>query len=214
MPPLRIALVDDHPIVRAGFKQLLEMEPGWQVAAELGSARELAAWLLSGTCDVLVMDLSLPDGDGLVLIRHVLAQRPDLAIVVLSMHDGALYVQDALSAGARGYVTKRSGPDELVDAIRAIGRGERYLGNDVRAHGVDATGEGEERLPELTIREAQVFLLIARGHSVARVAATIGVSNKTAYAHRANIYAKLALQSDYQLRLLARRRGLVDHLPG
>ena len=187
MPPLRIALVDDHPIVRAGFKQLLEMEPGWQVAAELGSARELAAWLLSGTCDVLVMDLSLPDGDGLVLIRHVLAQRPDLAIVVLSMHDGALYVQDALSAGARGYV---------------------------RAHGVDAAGEGEERLPELTSREAQVFLLIARGHSVARVAATIGVSNKTAYAHRANIYAKLALQSDYQLRLLARRRGLVDHLPG
>ena len=214
MPPLRIALVDDHPIVRAGFKQLLEMEPGWQVAAELGSARELAAWLLSGTCDVLVMDLSLPDGDGLVLIRHVLAQRPDLAIVVLSMHDGALYVQDALSAGARGYVTKRSGPDELVDAIRAIGRGERYLGHDVRAHGIDAAGEGEERLPELTSREAQVFLLIARGHSVARVAATIGVSNKTAYAHRANIYAKLALQSDYQLRLLARRRGLVDHLPG
>jgi DNA-binding NarL/FixJ family response regulator len=214
MPPLRIALVDDHPIVRAGFKQLLEMEPGWQVAAELGSARELAAWLLSGTCDVLVMDLSLPDGDGLVLIRHVLAQRPDLAIVVLSMHDGALYVQDAMSAGARGYVTKRSGPDELVDAIRAIGRGERYLGHDVRAHGIDAAGEGEERLPELTGREAQVFLLIARGHSVARVAATIGVSNKTAYAHRANIYAKLALQSDYQLRLLARRRGLVDHLPG
>jgi len=214
MPPLRIALVDDHPIVRAGFKQLLEMEPGWQVAAELGSARELAAWLLSGTCDVLVMDLSLPDGDGLVLIRHVLAQRPDLAIVVLSMHDGALYVQDAMSAGARGYVTKRSGPDELVDAIRAIGRGERYLGHDVRAHGIDAAGEGEERLPELTSREAQVFLLIARGHSVARVAATIGVSNKTAYAHRANIYAKLALQSDYQLRLLARRRGLVDHLPG
>jgi DNA-binding NarL/FixJ family response regulator len=214
MPPLRIALVDDHPIVRAGFKQLLEMEPGWQVAAELGSARELAAWLLSGTCDVLVMDLSLPDGDGLVLIRHVLAQRPDMAIVVLSMHDGALYVQDAMSAGARGYVTKRSGPDELVDAIRAIGRGERYRGHDVRAHGIDAAGEGEERLPELTSREAQVFLLIARGHSVARVAATIGVSNKTAYAHRANIYAKLALQSDYQLRLLARRRGLVDHLPG
>ena len=190
------------------------MEPGWKVAAELGSARELAAWLLNGTCDVLVMDLSLPDGDGLVLVRHVLAQRPELAIVVLCMHDGALYVRDAMSAGARGYVTKRSGPDELVDAIRAIGRGERYLGHDVRAHGDDPGGEGEERLPELTSREAQVFLLIARGHSVARVAATIGVSNKTAYAHRANIYAKLALQSDYHLRSLARRRGLIDHLPG
>ena len=208
MPPLRIVLVDDHPIVRAGFRQLLEMEPGWHVTAELGSARDLGAWLLGGQCDVLVMDLSLPDGDGLVLLRHVLAQRPELAIVVLSMHDGALYVQDALSAGARGYVTKRAAPDELVDAIRAAGRGERFLGKDVRAHATDVADEAA-RLPELTSREAQVFLLIARGHSVARVAATIGISNKTAYAHRANIYAKLQLQSDYELRLLAKRRGLV-----
>jgi two-component system uhpT operon response regulator UhpA len=209
MPPLRIALVDDHPIVRAGFRQLLELEPGWEVTAELGSAREVAAWLLNANCDVLVMDLSLPDGDGLVLIRHVLAQRPKLAIVVLSMHDGALYVQDALSAGAKGYVTKRAAPDELVDAIRAAGRGERYLGQEVRAHGAEDALD-TDGLPELTAREAQVFLLIARGHSVARVAATIGISNKTAYAHRANIYAKLDVQSDYQLRVLAKRRGLVS----
>ena len=134
MPPLNIVLVDDHPIVRAGFKQLLELEPGWQVTAEVGGAQELAAWFLTSTCDVLVLDLSLPDGDGLVMIRHLLAQRPGLAIVVLTMHDGALYVQDALSAGARAYVTKRSGPDELVDAIRAVERGERYLGQDVRGH--------------------------------------------------------------------------------
>src|SRR4249919_2308499 len=188
MPPLRIVLVDDHPIVRAGFRQLLEMEPGWEVTHELGSAREVAAWLLTAACDVLVMDLSLPDGDGLVLIRHVLAQKPGIAIVVMSMHDGALYVQDALSAGARGYVTKRAAPNELVDAIRAIGRGERYLGQDVRAQAVEVGDEEERLLPELTSREAQVFLLLARGHSVARVAATIGISNKTAYAHRANIY--------------------------
>ena len=209
MPPLRIVLVDDHPIVRAGFRQLLEMEPGWHVTAELGSARDLGAWLLGGQCDVLVMDLSLPDGDGLVLLRHVLAQRPELAIVVLSMHDGALYVQDAMSAGARGYVTKRAAPDELVDAIRAAGAGERYLGQDVRAQAADAHDAAAE-LPELTSREAQVFLLLARGHSVARVAATIGISNKTAYAHRANIYAKLGLQSEYELRVLAARRGVLS----
>ncbi len=184
------------------------MEPGWEVTAELGSAREVAAWLLTANCDVLVMDLSLPDGDGLVLIRHVLAQRPKLSIVVLSMHDGALYVQDAMAAGARGYVTKRAAPDELVDAIRAAGRGERYLGKDVRAHDAE-DGNENALLPELTAREAQVFLLVARGHSVSRVAATMGISNKTAYAHRANIYAKLDVQSDYQLRQLARRRGLV-----
>lgn len=200
--------MDDHPIVRAGFRQLLELEPGWDVTAELGSGRELAAWLLTGNCDVMVMDLSLPDGDGLVLIRHVLAQRPNMAIVVLSMHDGALYVQDALSAGARAYVSKRSAPDELVDAIRAAGRGERYLGQDVRPQFEQAEGGEAAQLPELTAREAQVFLLLARGHSVARVAATIGISGKTAYAHRANIYAKLGLNSDYELRALARHRGV------
>jgi two-component system uhpT operon response regulator UhpA len=210
MSTLRIVLVDDHPIVRSGFRQLLELEPGWKVTAEVGSAQELAAWMLHSTCDVLVLDLSLPDGDGLVMLRHLLAQRPELAIVVLTMHDGALYVQDALAAGARGYVTKRSAPDELVDAIRAVGRGETYLGTDVRDYEAEEkVGVGNSALPELTAREAQVFLLLARGHSVARVAATIGINAKTAYAHRANIYLKLRLNSDHELRLLAMKRGLV-----
>jgi two-component system uhpT operon response regulator UhpA len=205
---LRIVLVDDHPIVRAGFKQLLGLEPGWSVVAEVGSARDLAAWLLNSHCDVLVLDLSLPDGDGLVMIRQLLAQRPEMAIVVLSMHDNDLYVQDALSAGARGYVTKRSAPDELVEAIRTVASGERYLASDLR---VRAEGEedAEGRLPELTSREAQVFLLLARGHSVSRVASTMGISNKTAYTHRSSVYTKLALASDYELRLLAKKRGLV-----
>ena len=209
MSTLRIVLVDDHPIVRSGFRQLLELEPGWKVIAEVGSAQELAAWMLHSTCDVLVLDLSLPDGDGLVMLRHLLAQRPELAIVVLTMHDGALYVQDAITAGARGFVTKSSAPDELVDAIRAVGRGETYLGSDVRDFDGDGVQEGHSDLPELTSREAQVFLLLARGHSVARVAATIGINAKTAYAHRTNIYTTLRLTSDYELRLLAMKRGLI-----
>jgi len=201
-------LADDHPIVRSGFRQLLELEPGWTVSAEVGSARELAAWLLTATCDVVVLDLSLPDGDGLVLMRQLLAQRPGMAIVVLTMHDGALYVQDALSAGAKGYVTKRSAPDELVQALRAVQQGETYVGQDVRAHARPDVPREESLLPELTPREAQVFLLLARGHSVARVASTIGISAKTAYAHRSNIYTKMGVQSDHQLRQLARHRGV------
>lgn len=210
MPPLKIILVDDHPIVRAGFKQLLELERDWEVTADVGSAQELATALIQVSCDVLVLDLSLPDGDGLVMIRHLLAQRPGLAIVVLTMHDGALYVQDAMTAGAKAYVTKRSAPDELIDAIRAVVRGETYLGHDVRRFGdaSEATG-GQHQLPELTAREAQVFLLIARGHSVAKVAATVGISAKTAYAHRSNMYAKLKIFSDHELREMARIRGLV-----
>ena len=209
MTPLKILLVDDHPIVRSGFRQLLELEPGWKVVAEVGSARELAATLLVVECDVLVLDLNLPDGDGMVMIRHLLAQRPRLAIVVLTMHDGALYVQEALAAGAMGYVSKRAGPDELIDAVRTVQRGERYLDRALRPPPPSDAPGAPGLLPELTEREAQVFLLLARGHSVARVAATIGINNKTAYAHRSSIYAKLKLPSDHELRVLAKRRGLV-----
>ena len=206
MRPLKIVLVDDHPIVRAGFRQLLNLEPGWQVVAEAGSAHELAGCLLGTPCDVLVLDLSLPDADGLVMIRQLRAQRPEVAIIVLTMHEGALYVQDAMAAGAAGFVTKRSSPDELVEAVRTAGEGGTYLSRDVRK---DEAPEGASALPELTSREAQVLLLLARGHSVARVASTMGISAKTAYSHRTSIYAKLRLSSDYELRLLAKRRGLI-----
>ena len=209
MPPVNIVLLDDHPIVRAGFKQLLELEPDWTVTADVGTARELAAALISSHCDVLVLDLSLPDGDGLVMIRHLLAQRPGLDIVVLSMHDSALYVQDAMAAGAKGYVTKRSAPDELIDAIRTVVEGDIYLGRDIRRFAEAATTGDQHLVPELTAREAQVFLLIARGHSVAKVASTVGINTKTAYAHRSNIYAKLKIFSDHELRSLARVRGLL-----
>src|SRR3546814_21163103 len=108
MSTLRIVLVYDHPIVRSGFRQLLEPEHGWQVIAEVGSAQELAAWTLHATSDVLVTDLSLPEGDGLVMLRPVLAQRPDMAIVVLTVPDGARYGQVQLAAGGHGFGGKHS----------------------------------------------------------------------------------------------------------
>ena len=209
MPPLDIVLVDDHPIVRAGFKQLLELEAGWRVTADVGTAQELAAALMVCRCDVLVLDLSLPDADGLVMIRHLLSQRPELLIVVLTMHDGALFVQEAMEAGARGYVTKRSAPDELIEAIRVVVDGGIYVGRDVRRF-VGESADPAALLPELTAREAQVFLLIARGHSVAKVASTVGINTKTAYGHRSNIYTKLRVFSDHELRQLAEQRGLVE----
>lgn len=207
MRSLKIVLVDDHPIVRAGFRQLLDLEPGWHVT-ELGSAAELAAHMRGAPIDVLVLDLSLTDADGLLLIRHVLASRPELPIIVLSMHEGALYVREAIDGGARGYVTKRSGPGEIIHAVRAVARGDQYFSEDVR--GLAATeAANADLVPELTAREAQIWLMLARGHSVARVASTIGVSPKTVYAHRSSIYAKLGVSSDHDLRQLALRRGLI-----
>ncbi len=145
------------------------------------------------------------------MIRQLLAQRPNLAIVVLTMHDGTLYVQDAMAAGARGYVSKRAAPDELIDAIRAVQAGDLYLDRDLRPQMEAAAANGQFNvLPELTDREAQVFLLLARGHSVARVADTIGINSKTAYAHRSSLYAKLKLGSGHELRKLAALRGLIS----
>lgn len=206
---LRIFLVDDHQIVRAGFKQLLEMEPGWEVIGEAGSVAELADSMLRVQFDVMVLDLSLPDGDGLVLLRQVLSKHPDMQVVVMSMHEGALYVQDAMSSGARAYVTKRSGFEELVEALKVVQSGDTYVSEDVRAVSQDGQRRGANLLPELTSKEANVFLLLARGHSVSRVAATLDVSNKTVYSHRNSIWNKLGLTSDFELRKLALQRGLV-----
>lgn len=206
---LRIFLVDDHQVVRAGFKQLLEMEPNWTVVGEAGSVAELADSMLRVQFDVMVLDLSLPDGDGLVVLRQVLAKRPELPVVVMSMHEGMLYVQDALGSGARAYVTKRSGFEELAEAIRLVQRGETYVSLDVRMVGQGGSRHPSNSLPELTGKEASVFLLLARGHSVSRVASTLKVSNKTVYSHRNSIWTKLALNSDFELRKLARKRGLV-----
>lgn len=210
MPPLRIVLVDDHPIVRAGFRQLLDLESDLVVTAEAGNAKELAALMLTTPFDLLILDLSLPDGDGLVMIRHLLAQRPNLPIIVLSMHSGPLYMHEARLAGARGFVSKSSNPDEILLAIQAARRGEGYFGDE----GLGDTAEPGEsllaRVPQLTQREAQVLLLLARGHSVARVASTIGINPKTAYAHRASIYNKLGFSTDIALRRFAIQNGLIE----
>ncbi|MFC0677723.1 response regulator [Lysobacter korlensis] len=211
MPPLRIVLVDDHPIVRTGFRQLLDMESDLEVAAEAGTAKELAALMLTTSFDLLILDLSLPDGDGLVMIRHLLAQRPGLPIVVLSMHSGPLYMHEARSAGARAFVSKSSHPEEILLAIQAVRRGESYFGSDDNSR--DSAPQSDSLLaevPQLTQREAQVLLLLARGHSVARVASTIGINPKTAYAHRASIYNKLGFSSDLALRKFAIQRGLIE----
>ena len=203
MLPLRIVLVDDHPIVRAGFRQLLNLEEGWDVVADVGSAAELAAWMLTGRCDVLVLDLSLPDGDGLVMTRQLLAQRPELAIVILSMHDGTLYVQEALAAGARGYVMKESAPDRLVESVLSVFRGEIVVSPQVQTKMLSAmAGQRAERATgeaSLSPREAEVLRLIGEGLTTQQIAARMHRSVKTVEAHRSNLQRKLELGCALQL---------------
>jgi len=202
----RIVLVDDHAIVREGFKHLIQTEPGLDVIAECGDAEEALETILANAADLVVLDLSLPNGGGLPLLEHLLSLRPGLRVVVLSMHDTEPYISEALRRGAWGYVSKSAAADELIAALRAVLAGERYLSSDIARS--QSTRDGDP-LARLTAREHEVFLLLARGLTPKQAAAELGIGQKTVYIHRASLMGKLGAGSELDLYRLARERGLV-----
>lgn len=158
-----IVLVDDHAIVREGFKRLIEMESDLDVVAECRSADDAVEAVSHWRPDLVALDLSLPDGSGLPLIEHLLSVHAQTHIVVLSMHDGEPYVSEALRRGASGYVTKGVAPEELVAGLRAVMQGECFLSSDLRQRRADRPNAALDPLNRLTAREREVFLLLAGG---------------------------------------------------
>ncbi|WP_049622398.1 response regulator transcription factor [Frateuria defendens] len=200
-----IVLVDDHAIVREGFKRLIEMEPDLEVVAECRCADDAVEAVNQRHPDLVALDLSLPDGSGLPLIEHLRSVSPQTRIVVLSMHNGEPYVSEALRRGASGYVTKGVAPEELVAGLRAVMAGECYLSSDLRQRPSDAL----DPLSRLTVREREVFLLLAAGRAPKQVAAELGVGQKTIYIHRASLMGKLGAGSELDLYRIAAARGLL-----
>ena len=190
-----IVLVDDHAIVREGFKRLIEMEPDLEVVAECRNADDAVEAIGQRRPDLVALDLSLPDGSGLPLIEHLLSVAPGTRIVVLSMHDGEPYVSEALRRGASGYVTKGVAPEELVAGLRAVMQGERFLSSDLRQRRADRPGETNDTLYRLTPKQ---------------VAAELGIGQKTVYIHRASLMGKLGAGSELDLYRLASERGLLS----
>lgn len=207
-----IVLVDDHAIVREGFKRLIDMEPDLEVVAECRNADDAVDAINRRTPDLVALDLSLPDGSGLPLIEHLLSVSPSSRIVVLSMHDGEPYVSEALRRGASGYVTKGVAPEELVAGLRAVMQGERFLSSDVRRRRSERSGEMLDPIQRLTAREKEVFLLLAAGRAPKQVAAELGIGQKTVYIHRASLMGKLGAGSELDLYRMASERGLLDEL--
>lgn len=205
----RIVLVDDHAIVREGFKRLIELEPDLDVVAEARNADEAVDAVTQHRPDLVAVDLSLPDGSGLPLIEHLGSISPDMRIVVLSMHDGEPYVSEALRRGARGYVTKGVAPEELVAAVRAVLSGEQYLSSDLRERRLSRPSADLDPMSKLTAREREVFLLLAAGRAPKQVAAELGVGQKTIYIHRAAVMNKLNAGSELDLYRMAQERGLI-----
>jgi DNA-binding NarL/FixJ family response regulator len=203
-----IVLVDDHAIVREGFKRLIDLEADLDVIAECRNADEAVEAVTQHRPHLVAVDLSLPDGSGLPLIEHLRSLAPETRIVVLSMHDGEPYVSEALRRGADGYVTKGVAPEELVAGMRAVMAGEQYLSSDLREKRAGRAPESLDPINRLTVREREVFLLLAAGRAPKQVAAALGIGQKTVYIHRASVMNKLGAGSELDLYRMANERGL------
>lgn len=207
--PIRVLLVDDHAVVREGYRRLLEREPGIAVAGEAGDAAQACAYARALLPDVVVMDIGLPGASGIEAMRRMLADRPELRVLIFSMHDDAIFCSRAIDAGALGYLSKSSAPEALVEAIYAVSRGERYLSPDVSENlARQRATSAPVSLQALTTREFEVLRLLVRGETVGAIAERLGLSDKTVANHQTALREKLGVRNGVQLALRAAELGL------
>jgi two-component system response regulator NreC len=208
---IRILLADDHAVVRHGFRMILDSQSDLEVVGEVANGREAVERASEIQPDVVVMDVTMPELNGIEATRRISAACPRTRVLALSMHKDSVYVREILRAGARGYLLKDSGEGDLLLAVRAIAKGEGYLSpavsdavlTDYRKHVTDP-------LDLLTSREREVLQLIAEGKTNKEIASTLNLSVYTVEAHRGRIMEKLNLHSTGELVRFAVRNGLID----
>jgi len=208
---IRVLIADDHPIVREGLKQVIEKSPDMRVAGEAESGQEALDLVAREDWDVLILDFSMPGKSGLDVLRGVRSERPKLPVLVLSMHPEAELAPRLLKAGASGYLNKESAPKELVNAIRKLHDGGRYVSPALAEKLAADLAGGADRPPHelLSDREYQVLLSIAAGKTAHDVAADLSISVKTVRTYRDRIMEKLALTNDVELTRYALEHRLV-----
>jgi DNA-binding NarL/FixJ family response regulator len=195
----RILIVDDHPIVRQGMRLMIDAEPDLQICGEAQTEQEARRQVRALLPDAIVVDLSLEEGDGFNVVRDVHAHFPKIRILVLSMHDELIYAQRLLAEGAAGYIMKQAAAAQLINALRAVLRGERYVSEALQQNlesRSDLDGGGSTRL---SARELQVISLIGRGLGTRQIADNLSLSVKTVETHRLTIKRKLGLDTNAQL---------------
>ncbi|MBI4804518.1 MAG: response regulator transcription factor [Desulfovibrio sp.] len=192
--PLTILVVDDHAVVRRGTMDIITDMPGECRFVEAASVAEAEAALEAGEFGLAVLDISLPDGSGLKLLERMTRERPDMPVVVLSMHREAEYARRALALGAKGYLSKNSAPEELAEALSLVLEGETYV-NPALSHQLSGSGVTRPSSSRLSRQEREVAYRLGRGETLSGVAASMGVSVKTASTYRARIMRKLGLKT-------------------
>jgi two-component system response regulator NreC len=209
---LRILLVDDHRVVRAGLRMVIETETGLEVVDEAGDVRDAVFKTRRHTPDLIVLDVMLPDGNGVDAIEKLQAEAPLAKVLILSMEDAPHHVRRAFANGANGYVLKDAAEEELVSAIREVAAGGRYLHPALGAKMVQADIEERERAASdpLSDREREVLRLLAEGHTNQEIAARLYISVRTAETHRAHIMQKLGFTTRSELVRYAIDQGMLD----
>jgi len=211
---LRIALVDDHPLFRAGIRSILQQQADFNVVAEAGDARQAYEIAESAHPEVMVVDLNLPGVDGISVTREVLRRAPQTKVLILSMYTDEIHAARALAAGAMGYAMKTQPGDELVDALRCVGRGERYVPRTLSTTMLDVHRRAASRdagpLGSLSPREREIFGLLVRGLSNRAIARELSISVKTVETHRTHIHEKLGVHSIAQLIHFAAVNGAIE----
>jgi DNA-binding NarL/FixJ family response regulator len=212
---IEILIVDDHDLVREGIRAILERTPEFSVVGEAGDGKEAVDMVGSLRPDIVLMDISLPGGiGGLEATQAILADHPGVKVIMLTQYANREYVRRAVHLGAHGYLLKSGVSGQLIEAIHAVRKGERYLHPAVANELIEmvtSDSEGEESDYErLTVREKQVFKLLAEGMTSREIAEYLGISVKTAMTHRSNLMAKLGLHSRAALIKLAVREGVIQ----
>lgn len=207
---IRIELAEDQRLIRELLAGVLALEADFKVVAEAGTGREAIALAQSTQPDIVVLDISLPDIDGMEVTRILRAAQPKLAILALSIHQEPYFVQEMLRAGAVGYVVKSAAVRELVQAIRLVNQGIMYLSPAITRQALGAGMASSSGGARLSAREREVLILIANGRTSAEIAAELAISAGTVEAHRRNLMAKLGLHTIAELTKYAVREGLTS----
>jgi DNA-binding NarL/FixJ family response regulator len=209
---INVVVVDDHAVVREGLKRIISANPGMVVSGEAGDGHDAMRVVKTTPCDVVLLDITMPNRNGLDVLKQLHAESPRLPVLVLSMHAEDQYAIRVLRAGAAGYLTKESAPANLVQAIRKVVRGGKYVSPTLAEKLVFDLGTDGDKVPHemLSDREFQVLCMIASGKTVGQIAEELGLSVKTISTYRVRILEKLQMKNNAELTRYAIKQGLVD----
>jgi len=209
---IQILIADDHAIIRDGLKQIISFVSNMTVVGEAADGEEVLQKIRTLQVDVLVLDMSMPGKSGIALIQQINAFKPELPILVLSMHQESQYAVQAMRAGASGYITKNTASSQLIEGIRKVAEGGTFVSPEISAKLIKQMHKPETDLPhtKLTAREFQIFSMLVEGHSVNDIARILSLSNKTISTHKAAVLQKMDASTTASLVYYALKHGLIN----